>query len=456
MRTPDPVNLRLTFVPRGGGAYVQWQSEVLGTRLSRLGLPLPAADLPLVLRALDVLQDPAYPFARTSVQARHFSFSEDERTRLVALDLWSEPGRVARDAPQRLGRRLFAALTSDESGRAALATVRDHATALGQPLSLELCFTPSVARLAALPWELLWDAGPAPLLLGRGAPASLVRRLELPQALPPPRQGQGPLRILAITPHAGISPELRQMERAARHEAFAPLVAAGRAVITEVAPADRAALMRAIEAHGPPEVVHFYGHGRLRGSTGELLLDDPLGAGWVPAGALVAALGEVSLVTLFACHGAGAGDPIFGSVAQALVAAGVPAVLGMQLAVRAIAATRAATTIYAALASGASLQDGVGRARRALFTEEQDAISWFVPALFLRDRSGGPFRLRPLAPQIQATAPREPTTNQTVIASDGGRIRALHLQGHMGSQQTVIAAGGSISDVRISHHKEQP
>lgn len=449
----SPVELTITFSPEGEGAILRWQADVIGARASLLAPPIPSGDLALTLRALDVLQDPAYPYARTAEQATHFAFDPAERERLAALDLLGEQGRVAPDAPRRLGQRLFAALTADPAAAQALATVRDHAAALGRPLGLALAFPPGADRLAALPWELLWDAGPAPLLLSRGVAGGLTRLLDLPQAVPPPRHGTGPLRILAVSPLAGIGPELRQVERAARQAALAPLVARGGAVVEELEPANRAALARAIEAGGPPDIVHFYGHGRLRGGLGELLLDDQGGGGWVTAGALAALLGGVGLVTLYACQGAsvgaGPGDPLLGGVAQALTAAGVPAVLGMQLAVRATAATRAAAAIYGALAEGRSLQAGVAVARRALFVEERDGASWFVPALYLRGPGAGPFSLRAAA-AAPGARPAPPGARQTVVAHGGGAIRALRIQGRAGSQQRVLALrGGTIADVKL-------
>lgn len=443
-----PIALTIAFSPEGDGAILRWEADVIGKRASLLAAPIPPGDLALTLRALDVLQDPCYPYPRTAEQTRHFAFDEGERERLAALELFGETGRVAPDAPRRLGRRLYEALTADPTASEALATVRDHAAALGRPLSLALAFPPGAEQLAALPWELLWDGGPTPLVLSRGLAGGLTRRLDLAQALPPPRRGSGPLRILAVSPQTGITPELRQVERAARAAALGALIARGKASVEEIEPVDRAALVRAVEA-AAPDIVHFYGHGRMRDGAGELRLDDPGPAGWISAGALAALLGGVGIVALYACQGASMGgepdDPLLGGVAQALVAAGVPAVLGMQLAVRATAATRAAGAIYGALADGRSLEEGVAVARRALFVEERDGASWFVPALYLRDQAGGPLTLRdPAAVAPQAGA------RQTVVAHGGGTIRTLRIQGRAGSSQRVIAArGGTIHDVQL-------
>lgn len=453
----DPITLRLIFRPVRGGALIRWEADVLGARESRLPAPIPPADISLILRALDVLQDPAYPTAWNAGQERSFSFSQGERDRLSAAGLWAK-GRVVADAPWRIGRRLYRALVADPAAALALATVRDHAVALGQPLAIELCFPPAAVDLAGLPWELLWDEGMIPLLLGRGSTASCVRRIDLAAAIAPRRAADGPLRILAISPHAGIPAELRQVERAARSAAWEPLLSRGLATMHEISPATRAALTDAIDADSPPDVIHFYGHGRYRDGAGALLLDDPGGAGWAPAAALAPALAAAQMVVLHACQGAmlGAdgplGDGLRSAVAPALCAAGVPVVIGMQLSVRAAAASRMSAIIYQALAGGRSVGEAIAFARRALFVEERDRVSWFVPTLYVRARGGGPIYLRPPidrpAPPAASGAGRG--SRQAVVASDGGAISALRMRGDSRSHQIVIAAGGRIDGAELS------
>ncbi len=447
--SPPRTDPRLIFLSRREGVTLRWEADVLGARASRLARPFPPGDLALVLRALDALQDPAYPTAWNDDQEQRFAFNEAERARLAALGLWEAAERVPADAPRRVGRRLFHALTADPAGARALATLRDHAAALGQPLRLELCFPPEATDLAALPWELLWDEGPLPLLLAHSSVGSIARRLDLPQALPPPRRSAGPLRILAVSPRAGIGPELRQIERAARLDAWQPLVDAGQATVLDVEPASRASVVQALGAAPPPDIVHFYGHGRYLNGEGALLLDDGPGAAWAPASSLAALFSGVALVVLHACQGAmlGASAPLVAGVAQALCANGVPAVLGMQLSVRAGAASRTGALLYQALAAGRSLQDAVALARRALFVEERDRVSWFVPALYLRDRDGGPFYLR--SPAAPSSVAPPPAARQMVLAR-GGQIRALRIQGRAGSAQRVVALdGGHISGVSL-------
>jgi hypothetical protein len=438
-----------------GGALLRWEADVLGARDSRLPSPIPPADLGLFLRALDVLQDPAYPTAWNSAQERSFGFGQGERERLGAAGLWAA-GRVCPDAPWRVGRRLFRALTADPAGALALGTIRDHAAAVGQPLSIELCFPPGAVDLAGLPWELLWDDGPTPLLLGRGATASCVRRLDLAEALPPPRRAAGPLRILALAPRAGISDELRQIERAARTAAWEPLIRQGLASMEELSPVTRQTLGGATQGERSPDVIHYYGHGRYSGGEGALLLDDAGAAAWAPVSALAPLFGQVGMVVLHACQGAtlgaeGAGGAdLRSAVAPALCAAGVPIVLGMQFTVRAAAASHMAAVIYRALADGRSVGEAVAFARRALYVEEPDRVSWYVPALYLRTRSSGPAYLRSPLDRPEPEPPPPGGARQSIVARAGGAISSLRMRGGAGSRQAVIAEGGSISGVDMS------
>ncbi len=448
--THDPIILRLIFQPVTGGALLRWEADVLGVRESRVPNPFPPADLGLVLRALDVLQDPAYPIAWTEQQQERFSFSGVERERLQRLGLWSGD-RVEPTASERVGRRLFRALTLDQVGATALATIRDHAVVVGRALGLELCFPPSGVEWAALPWELLWDEGPTPLLLSRGASATCVRRLDLPAALPPPRATDGPLRILAISPEAGIREELRHVERVTREAAWAPLIERGMAEMVEIAPATREALVAAINPDTPPDIIHYYGHGRYRDGVGALLLDGHDRGIWTPVNVLAPLLSPAGMVILHACQGAMLGqngdvrNEIQSAVAPALCAAGVPVVLGMQLTVRIAAANRLVAIIYQALSEGRSVGAALALARRALYVEEAEQVSWYVPALYVRSRDSGPISLRP-APRPAAVPSAAP--QQAIIARNGGHVHNLRMQGSNG-RQIVLAEGGTIQGAEM-------
>lgn len=392
-----PVRLTLTFTTSGDRVRLGWEADVLGVRESQLVMPYCGTALALVVRALDVLQYPNYPVPKTSFQRQRFAFDPDEQEWLSTSKLWSN-GRVHRDAARRVGQALYRSLIKDPNGAQALGLVRDHAAALGRSLAYSLHFPPEALELAAVPWELIWEEDLTPLLLSRGRLAACTRYLDLAQALPPSRPSSGPLRILAITPRSGVPQGLRDEERASRQATWRPLLESGHAIMKEISPATRRTLVDVIQLGPQPDIVHYYGHGRYVDGEGALLLDHLAGGpDWTPAKALVTLFGDVRLVLLHACQGAMMGGHTAGlltGVAPALSAAGVPVVIGMQLAIRAQAAIRASSVIYRALASGQSVQNAVSQARQALFVEEGDRVCWYVPVLYIRSRQTGPVHMR--------------------------------------------------------------
>jgi hypothetical protein len=100
----EPIELRIIFTPLRNGAALRWEADVLGVRTSRFVAPIERNSLPLVLRALDVLQDPEYPNPWTPAQRRQFQFNSDEVTRLdqsisgMIAALYTETPRAISDA----------------------------------------------------------------------------------------------------------------------------------------------------------------------------------------------------------------------------------------------------------------------------------------------------------------------------------------------------------------------
>jgi CHAT domain-containing protein len=246
-----------------------------------------------------------------------------------------------------------------------------------------------------LPWELLWDAHGALLLISRQL-AACVRYLDLDQALPPPAPSGSVLRILTIAPTAGIPVQMREEEHAALKAAWSSLANVS-AVLEEMSPATPSTLVNRLQAGPPVDIVHFYGRGRYRDGHGALLFDSPGGGDiWLSADQLAVLFGaaQARLVLLHACQSALTDDSgLLTGVALALSTAGVPAVVAMQFTVRAAAATRFAEVVYRALARGDALQHAVSQARQALYVEELDWVSWHMPTLTIRARDTRPLRL---------------------------------------------------------------
>jgi hypothetical protein len=382
----DAILLILRFMPRGDIAEITWEADVIGRRISKFRSPFDADTLPTIIKALDAIQWPTHPDGGPQ-------FNQSERAQLTVHSLW-EGNRVVPDADHRIGREIYTALIADPEGATALRTVRDHATAQGLSLSYLLRLPPEATELAAHPWELLWDEHGA-LLLSRGRLATCIRYLDLDQALPPPAPPRTTLRILAIAPRAGIPESVRTAEREARTTAWSELLKAGMVEMEELSLATPVGLVDRIQAGPPVDIVHFYGHGRYKNGQGALLFDSPGGGQtWLSADRLAAVLGQTRLIMLHACQSAMISEAgLLTGIAPALSAAGVPAVVAMQLTVRVEAATRFVGLVYRALARGESVQRAVSLARQALYIEEDDRASWYVPTLTIRARDIGPLRL---------------------------------------------------------------
>lgn len=379
LRAPGPsVSLTLRFAPEPDGATIVWEADGLGLRRSLFRAPYDLAALPLVLRALEQAQrgaaDPA-------------AFHPRERALLAGLGLWLGD-RLRADCAERVGQMLYYHLTADREGEIALRTARDQATSQGQALDLVLRFPGEAASLAALPWEALCAEG-QPLLLSRGKLASCVRYLDLAQALPPPRPRGERLHLLAVLPAAGLTPE----QRAGRARPWQALEQTGLVRASVLTPATAAALIAAMHER-PVDILHFDGCGRYQDDQGELLLDTPEGGEvWLPARRLQALLGDLRLALLHTGQSAMVGSAgLLSGVGPALSAAGVPAVVAMQIGMPAPALACFAESLYQALAGGASLQHAVALARQRLFVEHGDN-AWYVPTLTIRSRDSAPIVL---------------------------------------------------------------
>ncbi len=365
-------------------ATIRWESDMIGVRTSTFTAPFNGQDLALVIQALD------------RVQSGAAAFLPQEVTRLTHLGIPMNQNWVGAHAPQQVGQALFQALTNDPTGAQALDTLKNMAISTDRPIALRLRFPQQAIDLAALPWELLWDAqSPTPLLFDHGQRADCTRHVDLAQALPPARPSRGAIQILAIAPQAGIDETIRSAERAARMNAWQPLIDTGAVIMREISPATRSDLVDAVQ-QTTPDIIHYFGHGMYSNGEGALFLDKDDGT-WdrVPASRLAGLFGKTRLVVLHACqgamvsHGTGAQGLLTG-IAPALSAMGIPLVIGMQLTMRTQAATRASSIIYRALVEGQSVQDAVSLARQALYVEEDDQASWYVPVIYIRSRDTGP------------------------------------------------------------------
>ncbi len=253
-------------------------------------------------------------------------------------------------------------------------------------------------RLAALPWEFLYDAGQAEYVcLSSNTP--IVRYLELPQP-PQPLSVGLPLRILGMIAspkdlaELDVEREKQRVEKALQH-----LQAKGTVELTWLLGQTWQELQRSMR-FGPWHIFHFIGHGGFDPNTDEGLIaleDDEGRAQYLSAthlGRLLADHRPLRLVVLNSCEGArGSEKDIFSSTAAILVRRGIPAVLAMQYEITDRAAIALSRAFYEALADGLPVDMAVSEARKSVSLGVANTVEWGTPVLYMRSPDGVLFDL---------------------------------------------------------------
>jgi hypothetical protein len=252
-----------------------------------------------------------------------------------------------------------------------------QATLAGERLTVELRFDRDLARVARYPWEFLHDG--TRFLLQAGA-VNLVRYLTFPEP-PRPLAPCDPLEILVVSARPKDQPPLASEFEQLR-QAFQPLIAQDKLDLAYLLPPTWNTLMDWLLA-GAPSVLHFEGYGAFT-RTGLLIFENTDGeSDPVEAATLGNAFygTDLRLAVLSACDTAKAGgESLLGSVAPALILAGIPAVVAMQRRLPDEAAVRFSRGFYDALLGGQDLESAVMAGRRQLVR----TMYWHVPALYLR------------------------------------------------------------------------
>lgn len=252
------------------------------------------------------------------------------------------------------------------------------------------------ANLHNLPWELLFQTETAAFLgLSRRSP--IVRYLDLPQEI---RSRPLPdlMRILAVAPRGRDLPPLNQDAERRVLEALERRVQGIRVEFLEPADLDT---LRSVLLDRRVHVLHFMGHGEYVPTTDTslLYLDGPQGRSRsVTARELIETIHDfpdLRLIVLNACETARAGggnaNP-YSSLAPALMRAGLPAVLAMQLPISDAAAIAFSESFYRRLSAGDPIDAAVTEGRLAVARRDRDSAEWAVPALFMRLPDGALFQ----------------------------------------------------------------
>lgn len=270
----------------------------------------------------------------------------------------------------------------------------------GYGLRIKLHIDPEnsdIARLASLPWELLYREETRDYLC-LSSKTPLVRYLDVQRSfelLP----FQPPLRVLVVVANpAGTKPLDLEKERESIRQSWG-----GKADV-EVDFLDSATIpeLRKRLAEAEYHVLHYMGHGAFdpRQGIGVLAMEKENGEMDLLDGKTLGILlrdeTSIRLVFLNACDTGKLGhtteqDP-FAGVATALVMAGVPAVVAMQFPISDKAALAFAECFYPQLAKGVPVDASVAESRKAIRVTDRQSMEWAIPVLFMRSPSGHLFK----------------------------------------------------------------
>lgn len=283
---------------------------------------------------------------------------------------------------------------------------------------------PRVRPFMQIPWEILFDPNAdASQLLALDSRRAIVRMIDSnePHVDPP----SGPLkRILLVsanpvdTDRLQLDVERRRVEEVLSRYGLQPDVLRG---------ATRSTLLDHIQ-NCVPQIVHFMGHGSLIDGEGVLLLEgrkrarDPL-----PASAFASFCTGRSvprLVILNSCRTAAVGRArtfqAFASVAAALSAAGVPAVIAMQSTIRDTSAIRFMERLYEGLLRNAPIEAALADARSSLSAIDRYMLDWAAPVLYLRAHAGGITDTKDT--EVSARPQPSQPPSSTIIQSNNGVV----------------------------------
>ena len=296
-----------------------------------------------------------------------------------------------------VGQDLFATLVSG-----AIATLWDRmSVTLDQQTALRLRLDIRNVDLANLPWELMVSTRgkPFPLVISERWP---ITRCAYGEDVPTKLEWPGPLRVLIVVSSPEDQPEFAAEPIVAAIEAaLGSPTAADSIQVKTVRHVSMAKLERELDSDY--HILHYIGHGHFdrQHDEGSLLLETSDGRAGSVNGREFAALlvdANIRLLVMTACDVAMASrrDPRLG-VADAVLRAGVPAVIAMQSQITDAEAAWFSSAFYPALLKGEPLEACVARGRRSIYGQETGRYraSWAAPVLYSNLSDGLLFDLGP-------------------------------------------------------------
>lgn len=358
----------------------------------------------------------------------------------VADPVDSEPSGATRDirrrrpmlpvSPVDTGRRLFDTLFGGQI-RELFCT---NLAAIDQPghgirLILALDITrPEQRRLQYLPWELLWySAWRSFLALDRRI--SLVRTLAVPRAVEPMPAGET---LECLIASAGPN-DVEKLDLAGEVERIAKALKAQERIHPHFLDSASVASIRERLLQQPASILHFAGHGYAEEQRGVVLEGERKKPRYVEASRWAEQLADLHLrlVVLNACSTAApahAADEPFHGVAQALIRAGLPAVVAMREPILDAAGLVFAQKFYGRLARLDTVDAALSEARLALRDQLPDSHSWALPTLFLGGDHGKLF-IESAARAAQLVPPRSRTDIRLELEEAGDENEVVGFEG---------------------------
>ena len=267
-------------------------------------------------------------------------------------------------------------------------TALEDAQENGRGLRICLRFDEDAQDIAAMPWEFLND----------GDGFLVARRETLISRLPPgiKKTRSSPLtsilRMLVIVSSPNdpaIAPLNTELEQEVILEAVDRLYRDHRMEVDFAEDASFETIQSYLN-ETDYHIVHFTGHGAYKNGKGYLLLEkEDGGARAVDSGTIVEMLSGrgVRLVVLSACQsGKKSSKEAYADIASNLAKAKIPAVLAMQYPILDKSATKLASVLYQALASGKPVDLALTEARTGMKNaEKSNGIDFATPILYLQD-----------------------------------------------------------------------
>lgn len=339
---------------------------------------------------------------------------------------------------EQAGSSLYQALWRDQVRDLWLRARSDLEAGSNAGLRLRVSLSPP--DVAALPWETLYDAERGLFLAAANqTPLGRVVNLLRYVGAPRPLSARLPLRVLVALPEDATGVLDSEQEWQRLQIALAPLQGSGLHLLRLDGRFGLLDLRRRLEQE-QPHVLHLVTHGR---PDGVLLWQDGQPQLAPPSALRLALEGAHSLrlILLAACSTAQVFDQSpLSSLGAQLLQTGVPAVIAMQVDVRATAAAAFSEHFYLQLLAGRcpGLVDvAVNYARSCLYLREPDQFAFGAPVLWLNAEDGRIFTpdrtLTLAAPPLLAPTVQPPS----LAASEADRSALL---AELAALETWLAA----------------